>query len=85
MWLITYLVPKQTDRYLSAFDLVFITKVGKKDPITFFSFNIYAEKNIILKKWKKTSYQILGNWDDLKFNLQIEIYFTRPKVKQLSS
>ena len=51
MWLITYLVPKQTDRYLSAFDLVFITKVGKEDTITFFSlYYIYAEKNIILKK-----------------------------------
>ena len=49
MWLITYLVPKQTDRYLSAFDLVFITKVGKKDTITFFPY-IYAEKNMILKK-----------------------------------
>ena len=44
MWLITYLVPKQTDRYLSAFDLVFITKVGKEDTITFFSLYLCREK-----------------------------------------
>ena len=45
MWLITYLVPKQTDRYLSAFDLVFITKVGKEDTITFFPL-IYMQRKI---------------------------------------
>ena len=84
MWLIAYLVPKQTDRYLSAFDLVFITKVGKKDTITFFPlYYIYAEKNMTLKKWKK--HTISNSWDDLEFNVQIEIYFIRPKVKQLSS
>ena len=63
MWLITYLVPKQTDRYLSAFDLVFITKVGKKDTITFF----FPYINISLKKWKKNTRS--NSWDDLEFNV----------------